>query len=317
MITLTRDLVPGLSDADNGRVIPWPIGVVKGVPVIWIEAGLVLRLAAEMFSWPITVVNQGTKTFTVAGDQTAHVLAGQRVDVTGSTGNDGTYAVVSVALFSGDTRIVVASAIPNSTADGTLHVPGAGMALGVTDPEGVITRLPASGTVQIDSERITYSLVDVSRLVLILTARGAGGSQETGHAKDAAVYSTAGDFVGIFSETPGNHQALSVDAIYLDGVVKLPADPPVHTINLSDGSILAGVSLVSITFDMSTIRPAPTTRPPGPEAPRPVAVVAFGITTLPPAPPKPPPVNANTVVAPAPPQPTGPMFPVGVGGPLA
>lgn len=69
----------------------------------------------------ITAVNQGTKTFTVAGDQTAIYVYGRNLHVDGSTGNDGGYHVASSTFTGGNTEIVVAEAIPSAVADGNLH----------------------------------------------------------------------------------------------------------------------------------------------------------------------------------------------------
>lgn len=68
----------------------------------------------------VTVVNQGTKTFTVAGDQTLRFLAAATIRVTGSTGNDGLYTIVSSTFSVDHTDIVVVQAIPSATADGSL-----------------------------------------------------------------------------------------------------------------------------------------------------------------------------------------------------
>jgi hypothetical protein len=63
----------------------------------------------------ITALNQGTKTFTVNGD--AHTLTGS-ISAVGSTGNNGTYTIVSATFDTDRTDIVVSQAIPDSTADG-------------------------------------------------------------------------------------------------------------------------------------------------------------------------------------------------------
>lgn len=64
-------------------------------------------------------VNTGAKTFTVAG---SHSYApGRLITVLGSTGNNGTYTVVS-AIFGGvNTDIIVAETVPSAVADGTLR----------------------------------------------------------------------------------------------------------------------------------------------------------------------------------------------------
>jgi len=69
----------------------------------------------------ITGVNQGSKTFTIAGDQTSFFVVGARIRVEDSTGNDGLYTVVSAA-FGTSTDIVVTESIPSATVDGDLMV---------------------------------------------------------------------------------------------------------------------------------------------------------------------------------------------------
>ncbi len=78
------------------------------------------RIKVASSSLAITVVNTGTKTFTVAGDKTALILAAATIRVAGSTGNDGLYTVVSSTFSVDHTDIVVTQAIPDATADGTI-----------------------------------------------------------------------------------------------------------------------------------------------------------------------------------------------------
>ncbi len=63
----------------------------------------------------ITAVVQVSKTFTTTGNASA--LTGN-IDVVGSTGNDGTYTIVSAVFGAGSTVITVTEAIPDATADG-------------------------------------------------------------------------------------------------------------------------------------------------------------------------------------------------------
>jgi hypothetical protein len=74
-------------------------------------------------SWNVTAVSTGSKTFTIAGDQTAVLTSGVEIQITGSTGNDGYYTVVSSATSSGNTVVTVSETIPSSTADGSLTGP--------------------------------------------------------------------------------------------------------------------------------------------------------------------------------------------------
>lgn len=72
-------------------------------------------------SYAVSGVSTGSTTFTVAGNQTSVFTAGSQFAVVGSTGNDGTYTVVS-STFGASTVITVAETISNATADGTIYV---------------------------------------------------------------------------------------------------------------------------------------------------------------------------------------------------
>lgn len=68
----------------------------------------------------INAVDQGTKTFTHnTNDITSEYPTGAAFHISGSTGNDGAYTVVSSA-YSTNTTIVVSETIPDATADGTM-----------------------------------------------------------------------------------------------------------------------------------------------------------------------------------------------------
>ena len=75
-------------------------------------------------TYPIINVNTGTNTFTIDGNYTSVILAGEYFDISGSTINDGNYLIISSTLNAGDTDIVVASII-DATVDGSLlHTQG-------------------------------------------------------------------------------------------------------------------------------------------------------------------------------------------------
>jgi len=94
----------------------------------------------------VITVNQGTKTFTVSGDHVAEISTFATVTISGSTGNDGTYTVVSATLNVGDTDVVVSETIPDPTADGVMswgsdldHYDVVYSPAGSTNPTGDIT----------------------------------------------------------------------------------------------------------------------------------------------------------------------------------
>lgn len=95
-----------------------------------LEAGDHVRVAGQSLpgvyakgtptAYAITDVIQGSKTFKFLLDATEYFLTGDTIEVTGSTGNDGTYTVASSSFGAGKTSVVVNEAIPNATADGNI-----------------------------------------------------------------------------------------------------------------------------------------------------------------------------------------------------
>jgi hypothetical protein len=71
-------------------------------------------------SHAITGVTIATHTFEIAADLSAIMTAGTRFRITGSTGNDGWYTVVS-ATFGATLAIVVVETIADATVDGLIH----------------------------------------------------------------------------------------------------------------------------------------------------------------------------------------------------
>lgn len=93
-------------------VTPSSVALSQILPEQW-------RIKVAPTAFAVTAVSTGSKKFTVAGDQTARFLAGATVRVSGSTGNDGLYTVVS-STFGTATDIVVSQAVPSAVADGSL-----------------------------------------------------------------------------------------------------------------------------------------------------------------------------------------------------
>jgi len=76
----------------------------------------------KLAKYPIIDVDDGAKLFMVEGDQTDFFSVGQQFPVTNSTGNDGSYDIVSVTYNIGDdvTEIEVAQTIADATVDGDI-----------------------------------------------------------------------------------------------------------------------------------------------------------------------------------------------------
>jgi hypothetical protein len=146
---------------------------------------------AAVLNYTITSVDQGIKTFYVTGD--AHTISGTHV-ITGSTGNDGGYSVVS-AIYNagtGKTAIVVNESIPDATGDGqwwsntqldyTYTWDGTGGttvsatlkitdALNFTEPVVTMTLAVNCTTSQLDATDITdYRITDYSGIAIDKTS---------------------------------------------------------------------------------------------------------------------------------------------------
>lgn len=72
---------------------------------------------------PITVVDVGTKKFTIVGDAAKKALIdlGTQIIVVRSTGNNATYTLVAVVVAGADLEIEVSEAIADATADGSIQ----------------------------------------------------------------------------------------------------------------------------------------------------------------------------------------------------
>ena len=117
-------LTSSLSPGDEGELYaPGDIGTVG----FGGSATYVVDTVAN--SYAITGVNKGTKTFTIAGDQTGHFAPADTLTVYGSTGNNANaYTVVAATLNGGNTDIVIVEAINDATADGYIGNNAAGNA---------------------------------------------------------------------------------------------------------------------------------------------------------------------------------------------
>jgi hypothetical protein len=75
---------------------------------------------ASISGFAITAVSTSSKTFTLSGDKRSFFDGITRLIIANSTGNDGFYSIVSMALTGGATVITVSETPASSTADGTL-----------------------------------------------------------------------------------------------------------------------------------------------------------------------------------------------------
>ena len=111
--TVTGAILTSSLDEGGSLYAPGDTGTVDGGNN---DATYVVDTVAN--SAAILGVNQGTQTFTVAGDQTGHITVLNGLQVYRSTGNDGAYTVVSATLNGGNTDVVTVEAIPSAVVDG-------------------------------------------------------------------------------------------------------------------------------------------------------------------------------------------------------
>jgi len=71
-------------------------------------------------SHAITGADDTTNTLTIAGDHVVDYTPEQPLRITGSTGNDGAYTLLSATLNGSDTELVLLEALADDTADGTV-----------------------------------------------------------------------------------------------------------------------------------------------------------------------------------------------------
>lgn len=81
----------------------------------------IIGSSASSAAHAVTGISSASKTVDVAGDETATFAAGSVVSIMGSTDNDSTYTVDSVAHVGGTTTVTLDQAPQSDTADGTMR----------------------------------------------------------------------------------------------------------------------------------------------------------------------------------------------------
>ena len=129
------------------------------------------------------------------------------------------------------------------------------------DDVDLLDRFAATGTIQIDGERMTYTGRNLFEDAPAFTGvtRGTGGSTPATHALGANVYEFTATHRYILGHNPGGHVHQAIDTVYVNGIAKAASVPPTHTISLA--SVLVGedertgedVSVAVVDFDMSSL----------------------------------------------------------------
>lgn len=113
----TANAIADGTAAADGTVDSWEAKDTDGTVVVSGDAGQKYAIAA-------VTTGAGGK-FEIAGDKSAEFSAGDDINVTGSTGNDGNYTLDTVTYNSGTARteltVIAAQTVANATVDGSLH----------------------------------------------------------------------------------------------------------------------------------------------------------------------------------------------------
>lgn len=121
--TVRRLVEPNLIDAATGdRISPLVVLTDRRQYKYDNVNDVFIDITPNEVDLPIIGVNQGTKKFTVAGDQTTIFPVGRPFPVEASTGNDGVYTTVGAVFGGVNTEIEVSEAIPDATVDGNIDI---------------------------------------------------------------------------------------------------------------------------------------------------------------------------------------------------
>jgi len=102
--------------------------------------------------WTYTIIAATSTTFKVSEDlntSSNHLDVGTKICISGSTGNDGTYTVVTAANDAGDTLITVSEAVPDTTADGSV----------------IVTRREDIDSATSSSKTLVFNLIDLTSYI--------------------------------------------------------------------------------------------------------------------------------------------------------
>lgn len=142
---------------------------------------------------------------------------------------------------------VEAGIVDKLRSDMTATSPANGGSLNLSDA-ALVSRYPATGTVQIDDEQITYT--GRSGTTLTGITRAANATTAVAHTAGAAVFEVRSTYTFVFGENRGNHAAKAVNAVYADGTLQPAAN---YTVNLANTTLVSGRSFVTVAFTVKPI----------------------------------------------------------------
>jgi hypothetical protein len=133
--------------------------------------------------------------------------------------------------------------------DITATDPPTGGALPVSDLD-LLVRMPVTGTIQTDEERITYTGRDLNGLTFTGIVRGAFGDAPQPHTKGAVVFQVLSEYVLGLGCNLGALPTKGVLRVKSDGALVAPTS---YTVELANTTVKPGRSLVLLRFPVKPI----------------------------------------------------------------
>jgi hypothetical protein len=141
--------------------------------------------------------------------------------------------------------LTTAGIVQTLRGDITAVSPPTGGALRVSDDER-LSRMPETGTLQIDDEQITYTGRNLTNLTHTGIIRGANGTVAQNHSRGASIFQVLSEYVGIVAENPtSSHLHRAVKAVRSDGALLAASS---YTVELDNTTYVPGRRLVLVRF---------------------------------------------------------------------
>ncbi|MBF0306316.1 MAG: hypothetical protein HQL41_11775 [Alphaproteobacteria bacterium] len=186
---------------------------VSGAPRYWLESGRHQPAlhAVDLGGYAVTAATRGPS-FTVSGDQTTTFVAGAEATVSGSTGNNDTYTVLSSTYTGGNTIVYVAregTEPDHATANGTITVGTSNHAITGVQTHGTLTvagdrttRFPAEADAVLTNR-------DNAGTYTVVSATLSGGDTVVSVSEPLPTATTGGTLTGLAQFTiVGNYLSL-------------------------------------------------------------------------------------------------------------
>ncbi len=200
---LRRKIVATLAPIHT-RVVDWAVSKEWTLENVDTGATIEETLASEFLSDDlsgVTAASTVTNTFTITGDRTKDLAAGETITIVDSTANDGDYVIDTVVLNANeeDTDVGVTTAVPSAVGDGSLR----------PMPTKILMKVEQRGDMSL-SQTQTFNLYDESASVVWT-------STDTTGVSDATTWYTVTENEDVTSDI-GNNANVKIEAIAAAGI---------------------------------------------------------------------------------------------------